>query len=111
MSAIDRAEAAKLLDDRIKPLEMRMEKFLDSQEERQRVMESVLSRLTTVISGDKEFGTIGLRARVDAHDEFVESAERNQAETNGMIKSTLFFGGAVITIVNVVIQLIALYAK
>lgn len=109
MSTIDRAEVAKLLDERIKPLESRVEKFLTSQEESRRVMERVLSRLTSVIAGDQEFGTEGLVGRVDAHEKYVNAAKEERSEIKGMIRSTLFIGGAVIVGINLIIGVLTVY--
>lgn len=100
----------------VAPLAERFDEYMKSSEENRRVLTALVTRLTTVVAGDKEFRQRGLVDTVDDHTvaiaelkSLVAEAQNQQiaakAEIKGAVRATMVIGGVIITVVQLFIQI------
>lgn len=89
----------------VDPVNSRFDEFIKSEGESRRILTALVTRLTTVVAGDKEFKQRGLIDTVEDHDKAIEAFTAQQTETKGAVRATMVIGGGVITILQLLIQI------
>jgi hypothetical protein len=102
---MDREEIIALVNVSVAPTTARVDSFIEEEKESRRVMSTLLTRLTTVIAGDKEFKQLGLVDRVEEHQKIIDSFTTSKTEIKGAMRVTMFFGGVIITLINILVQI------
>lgn len=102
---MDRTEVIAIVDGAVAPVAKRVDDFIETEKESRRVMATLVTRLTTVIAGDKEFKQLGLVDTVASHEKALLDIATTQAEVKASIKTVMIIGGAIVTLINVGVQL------
>src|SRR5262245_42726949 len=100
---MDPDQLQELIDTKIGVLAKRLDAvdayIAESQKERQ-VMSSLIARLTVVLAGDGTFKQKGLVDTVGEHEKFIRDMESMQQQFMGGMRSFMWIGGAVVTLLN-----------
>lgn len=102
---MERDTVESIVRESVAPVNERFEKFIESEKESRRVLTALVTRLTTVVAGDKEFKQRGLVDTVEDHEKAIEAFTSKQTETRGAVRATMVIGGTVITLIQLVIQI------
>lgn len=103
---MERATIEEIVGDAVAPVSKRVDEFIESEKESRRVMATLVTRLTTVIAGDREFKQLGLVDTVASHEKAIADFTTSQTEVKAYIRSAVFIGGGLATVLNVAIQIL-----
>lgn len=99
-------ETRTMIEDRVAPIERALEDFMTSEKEGRQVMTNLLTRLSLIVAGDKEFDQLGLTHRVAVLEAFKNEQKALTNKGEGAARAAVWIIGGLFTLLNVCIQVV-----
>lgn len=99
-------DVKRMVDERVTPLEQALEDFIKSEKEGRLAMTSLITRLTVIVAGDKEFEQPGLIQKIQGLEAFKAQQQALVHQGQGFSKATVLIIGGLFTLLNLAIQVL-----
>lgn len=97
-------EIQQMIEARVSPVEQALREFMESEKASREAMANVLTRLSLVTVGDKEYGQAGLTGRVAALEDFKTSQQALMNKGEGATRASIWIIGGLFTLLNVLLK-------
>lgn len=95
-----------MIGERVGPVETALQEFIASEKDGRQVMTNLLTRLSIIVAGDKEFGQVGLTQRVSDLEAFKSDQRALTNKGEGAARAAVWIIGGLFTLLNIGIKML-----